>query len=140
MKKQSRFLYFIIAIFVLTLGVFSRKVNGIPLFFGDILYAVMVYFGCRIIFISSNNVLKILLPLIFCYLIELQQLFKVSWLVEIRNTTLGHYALGQGFLWSDLVLYSVGVFMALLIDFKLIKSFINSRKDAKGTTNKTLRL
>lgn len=140
MKKQSRFLYFIIAIFVLTLGVFSRKVNGIPLFFGDILYAVMVYFGCRMIFISSNNVLKILLPLIFCYLIELQQLFKVSWLVEIRNTTLGHYALGQGFLWSDLVLYSVGVFMALLIDFKLIKSFINSRKDAKGTTNKTLRL
>ena len=129
-----------ITLSVIILGVLSRKIEGIPLYIGDILYAVMVYFGCRIIFISSNNVLKILLPLIFCYLIELQQLFKVSWLVEIRNTTLGHYALGQGFLWSDLVLYSVGVFMALLIDFKLIKSFINSRKDAKGTTNKTLRL
>ena len=116
MPKHPRFLYFIIAIFVVILGVLSRKVHGIPLFIGDILYAVMVYFGCRMLFINGNNFMKILVPLLLCYLIEWQQLCHVEWLVTIRHTTFGHYVLGQGFLWSDLVCYSVGVALAFFID------------------------
>ena len=116
MQKPTRIFYFIITIFVVLLGILSRKIDVIPLFVGDILYAVMVYFGFRIIFINSGNFRKIILPLLFCYLIELQQLYNAEWLVAIRNTTLGHYALGQGFLWSDLVCYSFGVAVAFLVD------------------------
>jgi hypothetical protein len=116
MLKKTRLSYFIITLFVILLGVLSRNINGIPLFFGDIFYALMVYFGCRMIFIDSNNQIKVLLPLLFCYFIELQQLCDVPWLLKIRQTTLGHYALGQGFLWSDIFFYSLGVFVGFASD------------------------
>lgn len=103
------------------LGILSRKINGIPLFIGDIFYAVMLYFGSSMIFINSNKQIKILFPLLLCYLIELQQLYNAEWINAIRNTTLGHYILGQGFLWSDLVCYTFGVGVAFLIDFKILK-------------------
>ena len=103
------------------LGILSRKIDAIPLLFGDILYAVMVYFGCRFLFINSDNFRRIFVPLLLCYGIELQQLYNSKWIIEIRNTTLGHYVLGQGFLWSDLVCYTAGVFMAFWIDGLLLK-------------------
>ena len=119
--KNGRFFYFTIAIFVILLVILSRKTNGIPLFIGDVFYAVMIYFGCRLLCINTTYSKKILFPLLICYLFELQQLYNAAWIVALRNTTLGHYILGQGFLWSDLVCYTFGVVVAFLIDFKIIK-------------------
>lgn len=119
MLKNARLFYLLVTILVVAIGIVSRKINGIPLFFGDVLYAMMVYFGCRLLFINTNY--KIILPLLFCYFIELQQLCQVSWLLKIRQTTLGHYALGQGFLWTDILCYTVGIFTALWIDKFLLK-------------------
>jgi hypothetical protein len=99
------------------LGILSRKIGAIPMLVGDILYAVMIYFGCRFLFIQIDNYRKITIPLVICYGIELQQLYNSKWIIEIRNTTLGHYVLGQGFLWSDLVCYTAGIVMAFAIDF-----------------------
>ena len=106
---------------MIVLGVLSRKITSIPLCFGDILYAVMFYFGIRMLFIHFNTLSKILVPLLLCYLIEIQQLCDVPWLVAIRKTTLGHYALGEGFLWSDIACYTFGILIAFAIDFKLLK-------------------
>ncbi len=121
MMGNNRTIYFFITFFVVVLGMLSRKTNTIPLFLGDILYAVMIYFGCRMLFTYGNNLVKILFPLLLCYLIEWQQLYHAEWLVEIRNTTFGHYVLGQGFLWSDLVCYTFGVGLAFWIDWKAIR-------------------
>ena len=126
MLKKSRLFYFSITLLVIVSGILSRKINGIPFFIGDILYAVMVYFGCRMIFIDSTTPKKIVLPLLLCYLIEIQQLYDAAWLLQIRQTTLGHYALGEGFVWSDLGCYTVGVFIAFAIDFKWLKNSIKS--------------
>jgi len=68
-------------------------------------------------FIRSNHkTIQFLIPLVFCFIIELLQLIDVNWLNSIRKTTLGHYALGQGFLWSDLLCYTMGVSIAFSID------------------------
>lgn len=134
--RNSRSLYFFITLSVIILGIISRKIDQIPLYIGDILYAVMVYSGCRMIFINNNKTTKILLPLLFCYFIEIQQICNVSWLVSIRNTTLGHYALGQGFLWSDLVFYTIGVFLAFIIDFTFIKKQIKITADSQIKNDK----
>ena len=106
---------------MIVLGVLSRKATGIPLCIGDILYAVMVYFGIRMLFIHFNTIPKILVPILLCYGIEIQQLCDALWLVAIRKTTLGHYALGEGFLWSDIACYTFGILIAFAIDFKLLK-------------------
>jgi glycopeptide antibiotics resistance protein len=96
-------------------------VDGVPTFFGDSLYAVMVYFGLRMFFINLNLKKTAILALVFCFCIEFLQLYRAEWMLEIRRTTLGHYVLGQGFLWSDLGFYTLGVLIAIGIDFNLVK-------------------
>ena len=124
MLKNSRIRYFILILIVITLGITSRKIEGVPTFFGDTLYAVMIYFGLRMIFINLNLKKTAILALLICFTIEFLQLYDVEWLLVIRRTTLGHYALGQGFLWSDLGYYTLGVIIAFLMDFKWIKNRI----------------
>jgi hypothetical protein len=102
------------------LGILSRKIDVVPTFFGDTLYAVMVYFGMRLLFINNSFVKTITLALVFCFCIEFLQLYRAEWMLAIRRTTLGHYALGQGFLWSDLGYYTLGVLIAFLINFNLV--------------------
>lgn len=121
MLKNKRFTYAFLLISTIILGVLSRKIDGIPTFFGDVLYAVMVYFGLRMLFINLNSKKTVILALLFCFGIEFLQLYQAEWMLGIRRTTLGHYALGQGFLWSDLGYYFIGVIVAFLINFKWIK-------------------
>jgi hypothetical protein len=121
MLKKNRFSYFVIVVSVIILGILSRKIEGIPTFFGDTLYAVMVYFGLRMLFINNNFVMTMVLALVFCFCIEFLQLYRAEWILAIRRTTLGHHALGQGFIWSDLVYYTLGIIIAFLINFNLVK-------------------
>jgi hypothetical protein len=100
------------------IGILSRKIEFIPLFIGDILYAVLIYFGFCFLFPTKNRVHILLISLLFCISIEISQLIEWNWLDKIRSTTLGHYILGEGFLWSDLLCYTIGVVSAYFIDTK----------------------
>lgn len=120
MLKNSRIQYFIATLIIITLGITSRKTTGVPTFFGDVLYAVMVYFGMRILFYNLGLKKTAILTLLFCFTIEILQLYQAKWILEIRRTILGHYVLGQGFLWSDLGYYTLGVLIAFLIDFRKV--------------------
>ena len=120
--KNVRLYYFISILLILILGILSRKISGIPLFIGDILYAVLIYFGIRFLIMNSKKSTSFLLGLLFCFSIEILQLVQIDWLIAIRKTTLGHYILGEGFLWLDLLCYVVGTLVAFLIDWKFIKT------------------
>ena len=120
--KSNRLNYIILILLVLILGILSRKILGIPLFIGDVLYAVLIYFGFRFLIMDSRKSTSLLLSLLFCFGIEILQLVQIDWLIGIRKTTLGHYILGEGFLWLDLLCYVVGTLVAFLIDWKFIKT------------------
>lgn len=120
--KNERLKYFILFLLVLILGILSRKINCIPLFIGDILYAVLIYFGFRFLIVKSEKSTSLLFSLLFCFGIEFLQLVQIEWLIAIRKTTLGHYILGQGFLWLDLLCYIIGTLLAFLIDWKFVKT------------------
>ena len=120
--KSNRLNYFILILLVMILGIVSRKISNIPLFIGDVLYAVLIYFGMRFLFIHLKTHKTFLLSLLFCFGIEILQLVQIDWLIAIRKTTLGHYILGEGFLWLDLLCYIIGTLLAFLIDWKFIKT------------------
>ncbi len=120
--KNNRLNYFVLILLVLILGILSRKISNIPLFIGDVLYAVLIYFGLRFLFIHLKTHKTFLLSLLFCFGIEILQLVQIDWLIAIRKTTLGHYILGEGFLWSDLLCYIIGTLIAFIIDWKIIKT------------------
>lgn len=123
--KNNRPNYFILILIVLFLGILSRKISGIPLFVGDILYAVLIYFGFRFLTINSKKSTSLLLSLLFCFGIETLQLVQIDWLIATRKTTLGHYILGEGFLWLDLICYLIGSFMTYSVDKLFFSSRIN---------------
>ena len=120
--KKLKIKYLISVISFITLGILSRKITGIPLFTGDMLYAVLIYFGFRFLIVKSEKSTSLLFSLLFCFGIEFLQLVQIDWLIAIRKTTLGHYILGQGFLWLDLLCYVIGTLLAFLIDWKFIKT------------------
>lgn len=79
------------------------------------LYAVLMFFLIRFLFIRLNYLKAALISLSICYLIELGQLCHAVWIDQIRNTTLGSLVLGRGFLWSDMAAYTIGTAACALV-------------------------
>ncbi|WP_406843049.1 DUF2809 domain-containing protein [Flavobacterium soyae] len=114
--KKSRIYYFLIFLCTILLGILSRKIFFIPLWIGDSLYAVMIYFLVRIFFPTRKAFIIALFSLLLCYCIEFLQLYEAEWIVELRKTLFGRYVLGQGFLWSDILAYTFGIIFIFLIE------------------------
>ncbi|ENQ3080644.1 DUF2809 domain-containing protein [Bacillus cereus] len=112
--KRNRFLYAIITIIVIILGLTSRKLAHVlphilNTYLGDALWALMIFIGFGFIFNRVQTKVLALLAISFCYIIEFSQLYHASWIDHIRETTLGGLILGYGFLWSDLLAYTIGI-------------------------------
>ncbi len=118
---KNRLVYFYSTITIIALGIFSRKIAGIPLIVGDALYAMMMYSIVRTLFIFKSKLFNAIIALTICFAIESLQLYQAEWIISIRKTTLGHYVFGEGFLWSDVLAYVVGVTLAYLGDCYFIK-------------------
>jgi len=120
-RNKIYYLFFIII--TIGIGLFSRS-RFIPdliyPYLGDLLYCLMFYFIVGFLFPKMKSVNVLLYCVVICFIIEVSQLIKVDWLNEIRNTTLGKLTLGSGFLWSDLVSYTLGG----LVGFVLEKYFL----------------
>ena len=119
--RRSRIFNGIMIIIVIFLGLSSRRMTNIMPHFlntylGDALWALMVYLGFGFIF-NEMKIRKVaLMGILFCYLIEVSQLYHANWIDNIRKTTLGGLVLGYGFLWSDIVAYTIGVAVGIIID------------------------
>jgi hypothetical protein len=100
----------------IVMGLLSRKLSFLPLWIGDMFWAIMIYFGVKFIFIERKVKLIVFSSLAICYLVEISQLYQADWINSIRSTTLGHLALGQGFLWSDLIAYTFGILIVILLE------------------------
>jgi hypothetical protein len=103
------------------LGLASRKFSYLfPPFIaeysGDTLWALMVYFLIGFIFAEYSIIQVAIISLAFSFLIEFSQLYQAGWLNAIRDTRVGGLVLGYGFLWTDLVCYTAGVFTGMIFD------------------------
>jgi hypothetical protein len=108
-------------VITILLGIASRKYSNLLVGFvamnaGDILWAMMVYFGFRFLLVSKSLLLAILLSFLFSFGIEFSQLYQGNWINQIRGTLLGGLILGKGFLTEDLIRYSAGIISATFID------------------------
>lgn len=120
-KLKHRIFYLLAIVITIILGLASRKFGStLPPFLaenaGDALWAAMVYFGFRLIFINKNVLTSICIAGIFSFSIEFSQLYQGDWINHLRATTLGALVLGHGFLVVDLVRYAAGVFIAAALD------------------------
>lgn len=114
--NSSRIRYFILVVLTILMGLLSRHYSAIPLFIGDVLWALMVYFIMRFIFVKPGIKPAVICSLLFCYAIEFSQLYKAPWIDSLRNTLFGKLVLGNTFLWGDLLSYTIGITIGILID------------------------
>ncbi|MGW6191882.1 ribosomal maturation YjgA family protein [Bacillus cereus] len=124
--KRNRLLYALFTIVVIILGLSSRKFafalpDLLNDYLGDALWALMIFAGFGFLFPKIETKNLAFISLIFCYGIEISQLYHAEWIDSIRATTLGGLVLGYGFLWSDLVAYTIGVGVGMLGEFILRK-------------------
>ncbi|KLA32003.1 MULTISPECIES: DUF2809 domain-containing protein [Bacillus cereus group] len=125
-KKRNRLLYALFTIVIIILGLSSRKLafalpHLLNAYLGDALWALMIFTGFGFLFPKIDTKKVAFISLLFCYGIELSQLYHAEWIDSIRATTLGGLVLGYGFLWSDLVAYTIGVGIGMFCEFMLRK-------------------
>ncbi|MBX4263485.1 DUF2809 domain-containing protein [Clostridium estertheticum] len=119
--KRNRVLYAAMTMVVIILGLGSRKMaKFIPdllnTYLGDALWALMIFLALGFIFREMKTKSVAIIGILFCYIIESSQLYHANWIDTIRNTTIGGLALGYGFLWSDLLAYSLGIGAGVIIE------------------------
>ena len=108
-ERKLRICYLAGIAVLIALGLLSRRVRFVPAACGDALWAMMVYCCFRIVLIRKPMIISAVAALITSFAIEFSQMLTPDWLVKIRSTFLGHMLLGQGFLWSDLLAYTIGI-------------------------------
>lgn len=83
---------------------------------GDTLWAAMVFFGLALVARQASTRTVAIAALAIAYAVEVSQLYQAPWINGLRATPMGALALGQGFLWSDLLCYTLGVGLAAAVD------------------------
>lgn len=117
MKPNPRSAYLLLALAAIVAGLSSRQFSEcLPAWLaeygGDTMWALTVYWFVGLLFatppIQFSILLRTCLALGFAFSIEFSQLYQAPWINSLRETRLGGLVLGFGFLWTDLVCYSVG--------------------------------
>lgn len=121
MVPRSRPLTLALLLATIALGLASRRFPEwqpafVARYAGDALWAAMVFWLLALARPRATAWRLGLVALGIAFAVELSQLSHAPWLEGIRGTRLGALALGQGFLWSDLACYIVGVAAAAVID------------------------
>lgn len=127
--KRNYKIYIPIILLIIAIGIPSRLYpQYFPYWYvtyaGDFLWAMAVYFLIANVFRFSIK-LAFISTLTFSYTIEVSQLFHPAWLEAIRSIKVFALILGSGFLWSDIVAYSLGISLSVAID-----KAITSRKSS----------
>ena len=114
MLNRSRPVYALAVLIVIGLGLASRA-EALPRpalvasYGGDTLWALLVFLLIGWLLPNRPTLQVALLALGFALAIEISQLYSAPWLDVLRQTLAGRLVLGAGFLWSDLLCYTVGV-------------------------------
>lgn len=124
--RRNRIIYSILILLTVVLGLCSRRFPSmlpkwVEAYAGDTLWALMVFLLVGFIFRAMKTRHVTAISLIFSYLIEISQLYHAPWIDAIRKTIIGGLVLGYGFLWSDLICYTVGVVIGVGLEYMVVR-------------------
>lgn len=123
---RNRIVYFLLIIITLLAGLASRHFSSVlpkwvHSYSGDMLWALMVFLMAGFIFNRKDSLWIAIFALVFSFCIEISQLYHSPWIDAVRANRLGGLILGFGFLWSDLICYTVGIGVGFLTETVIIK-------------------
>ncbi len=119
--RVRKFFYSSAIALTIAAGLGSRRYVGpgapfIHLYLGDVLYATLFYWCFRWMMLRCPKYWAAAGAWGLCVFIELGQLYHAPWIDGLRASRLGGSVLGFGFLWSDLVCYTLGAALGWGLD------------------------
>lgn len=119
-----RLIYFAAGLATMLVGLGSRKLRDdlppvLAEYAGDTLWALMLFWLVSTLIAGRPLMLRGAISLALAFLVELSQLYHAPWIDSIRQTTLGGLVLGFGFLWTDLVCYTLGVAIGASLEWAI---------------------
>ena len=132
--ERNRLILLIALVADIGLGLASREIPGLfPKFLGkypgDALWAIMVFLAVALIRPRLGCLQLGGIALGISYLDEFSQIYHAPGIDAIRRTTLGHLLLGSAFSWIDMAAYTLGIALAVSLDFLLSRSGGSVRSD-----------
>lgn len=125
-RPRSRPLLCMLIAMVILTGRASRKYPSLlPALFGkypgDALWALMVLLGWALVSPRLGTGKLAFFALVTSCAVEFSQLYQAAWINAIRSTTVGHLVLGSTFSWFDMLAYSVGIGLGVLVEVVAIR-------------------
>ncbi len=114
--------------FIATLLLFFTEVyiavyvhdNFVRPYIGDLLVVILIYCFLRSFFRLS--VMAAAIPaLLFSYLIETLQYFDIVHILGLQNSTIARIVIGTSFAWGDILAYTAGIAIVILLETVLKK-------------------
>jgi len=125
MIRRPLIIYIPLMAGIIAMGLPARFLDRpLPYFYtqyaGDYLWAMLLFFLFSVTFRLSTK-RGIWVTLLFCYFIEITQLFHPPWLEHLRSYKIIALIIGYGFLWSDIVGYTLGILTGAWIDRVILR-------------------
>ena len=83
--------------------------------FGDVLVVILIYCFVKA-FVNTPVVKTCIAVLLFSYLVELTQFFQLVNLIGLGENKLAKIVMGSFFSWTDLLAYTIGIIIVLIIE------------------------
>lgn len=116
LKLHPKYLILALVLFVveICIALFFHD-NFIRPFVGDFLVVILIYCFVRSFF--NLPTLKLAIGvLIFSFFIEILQYFKIVNVLGLQQSKIAKIVIGTSFEWTDLVAYTLGIGLVLLLD------------------------
>ena len=84
-------------------------------YIGDLLVAILIY--CLVKSVVNTPVVKTAICVLFyCYAVEVSQYFHLIVHLGLQNSKAAHMLLGSYFTWIDMLCYTIGIGIVLVIE------------------------
>ncbi|MGN6213708.1 DUF2809 domain-containing protein [Parafilimonas sp.] len=113
--QRGYFIFFVILFLIeVVIALFAHD-NFIRPFFGDFLVVILIYCFIKS-FLNTPLVMTAVAVLLFSYLIEVLQYFNIIKMLGLQNSNLVRVVIGTSFEWTDLIAYTLGIGLVILLD------------------------
>lgn len=113
--KPSYFLTFLLVLFTeIFIALYVHDAFIRP-YIGDFLVVILIYCFVRAFF-NISVVAAAIGVLLFSYMIEILQYYKIVEVLGLQHYKLARIIIGTAFAWMDLVVYTLGIALVLLME------------------------
>lgn len=84
---------------------------------GDVLVVILMYYFVKA-FVQTKPLYIAIGVLLFAYLVEIGQYFNLVEILDMQDNTIMRIVIGSSFSWGDMLCYTLGAAVCLLLDRK----------------------